>query len=202
MEWTRLHYAKRTREKPEWFTPLIIATILDEYIPAECLGGLGGAKRQRRGSAVRSVRESLRESMRCNSLEGGGDKLATDNVTHVSVACTGIPTDYLLTLASLALVDEHVVSEGANLLSSCRSPYTLSFSLRSGWNLSSSCRSPLTLSFSLVSGWNFGRLIQQRSSVQRGRREGRREATRNSTIGRALHACRLSLFAGHKHTHS
>jgi len=37
-----------------------IATVPNEYIPAEFLGGLGSAKRQRRGSAVESVRESLR----------------------------------------------------------------------------------------------------------------------------------------------
>ena len=60
MEWTRLRWAEWTREKPKWLTPLIIATVPDEYIPAEHLGGLGGAKLQRRGSAVESVRESLR----------------------------------------------------------------------------------------------------------------------------------------------
>jgi len=60
MEWTRAHWAEWTRERPKWFTPLVIATVPDEYIPAEFLGGLGGAKRQRWGSAVESVRESLR----------------------------------------------------------------------------------------------------------------------------------------------
>ena len=60
MEWTRAHWAEWTREKPEWFTLFIIATVPDEYIPAEHLIGLGGAKRQRRGSAVESVRESVR----------------------------------------------------------------------------------------------------------------------------------------------
>jgi len=60
IEWTRQHWAEWTREKPEWFTPFVIATVPDEYIPAEFWGGLGGAKRQRRGSAVESVRESVR----------------------------------------------------------------------------------------------------------------------------------------------
>ena len=55
------------REKLRWFSPFVIATAPDEYIPAEHLGGLGGAKRQRRGSAVGSVRE-----IRRNSLEGEG----------------------------------------------------------------------------------------------------------------------------------
>jgi len=50
MEWTRVHWAEWTREKLEWFTLFIIAKVPDEYIPAEFLGGLGGAKRQRRGS--------------------------------------------------------------------------------------------------------------------------------------------------------
>ena len=50
MEWARVHWAEWTREKLEWFTLFIIAKVPDEYIPAEFLGGLGGAKRQRRGS--------------------------------------------------------------------------------------------------------------------------------------------------------
>ena len=39
MEWTRVHWAEWTREQPKWFTPFVIATVPDDYIPAELLGG-------------------------------------------------------------------------------------------------------------------------------------------------------------------
>ena len=51
-------------EKPAWYTPLITATVPDEYIPPQFLAGLGGANRQRRGSAASSLRESMRFSAR------------------------------------------------------------------------------------------------------------------------------------------
>ena len=50
------------RDAPAWFTPQIVATVLDEYIPKAQLAALG-ANRERRGSAA-SVRESLRFSVR------------------------------------------------------------------------------------------------------------------------------------------
>jgi hypothetical protein len=52
------------RGTPEWFTPPVIARVPDEYIPPRFLGGLGGAQRERRGSAAGSVRESFRLSTR------------------------------------------------------------------------------------------------------------------------------------------
>ena len=52
MEWWRARWAELTREKREWFTSRLIATVPDEYIPVECLGGLGWAKRQRRRSVA------------------------------------------------------------------------------------------------------------------------------------------------------
>jgi hypothetical protein len=60
MEFTLQNWARWEREKPSWFTPLLKATVPDEYIPTEFLAGLGGAKRMRRGSAAGSVRESFR----------------------------------------------------------------------------------------------------------------------------------------------
>jgi len=48
------------------------------YIPAEYLGGLGGAKRQRRGSAVESVLESVQESVRRMSV---GEEESSEDVT-------------------------------------------------------------------------------------------------------------------------
>jgi hypothetical protein len=62
--WTFENWATFVEEKPAWFTPLIIATVPDEYIPPQFLAGLGGANRVRRGSAALSVRESMRLSAR------------------------------------------------------------------------------------------------------------------------------------------
>ena len=46
--------------KPDWFTAAVIASVPDEFIPAEERALLGGGKRKRRASAVGSVRESVR----------------------------------------------------------------------------------------------------------------------------------------------
>jgi hypothetical protein len=62
MEFTHQNWARWDREQPKWFTPNLIATVPDEYIPREHLAGLGGAQRLRRGSAAGSVRESFRMS--------------------------------------------------------------------------------------------------------------------------------------------
>jgi hypothetical protein len=53
--WTMGSWETWDREKPEWFTPMVIASIPDEFIPPRFLSKLGGA-RERRGSAVDSVR--------------------------------------------------------------------------------------------------------------------------------------------------
>ncbi|GMI41994.1 hypothetical protein TeGR_g8255 [Tetraparma gracilis] len=65
--WTLENWATFVEEKPAWFTPLVTATVPDEYIPPQFLAGLGGANRERRGSAALSVRESMR------AREGGED---------------------------------------------------------------------------------------------------------------------------------
>ena len=44
--------------KPEWFTPGVIASIPDEFIPPRFLKKMGGA-RERRGSAAGSFREVI-----------------------------------------------------------------------------------------------------------------------------------------------
>jgi hypothetical protein len=65
--WTLSNWERWDRDKPEWFTSRVVVRVPDEYIPPRFLGGLGGAKRERRGSAAGSVRESFRLSAR----EGG-----------------------------------------------------------------------------------------------------------------------------------
>jgi hypothetical protein len=56
--WTMSKWETWDREKPEWFTPKVIARIPDEFIPPRFLAKLGGA-RERRGSAAGSVREAV-----------------------------------------------------------------------------------------------------------------------------------------------
>ena len=60
--WALENWAGWVRDAPAWFTPRIVATVPDEYIPKAQLAALG-ANRERRGSAA-SVRESLRFSVR------------------------------------------------------------------------------------------------------------------------------------------
>jgi hypothetical protein len=57
--WTMSSWETWDREQPAWFTPFVIASVPDEFIPPRFLTHLGAA-RERRGSAVGSVRESLR----------------------------------------------------------------------------------------------------------------------------------------------
>jgi hypothetical protein len=57
--WTMANWETWDREKPRWFTRSLIASVPDEFIPPRFLAKLGGA-RERRGSAVGSVRESVR----------------------------------------------------------------------------------------------------------------------------------------------
>jgi hypothetical protein len=52
--WTMSKWETWDREKPEWFTPRVIARIPDEFIPPRFLAKLGGA-RERRGSAAGSA---------------------------------------------------------------------------------------------------------------------------------------------------
>jgi hypothetical protein len=61
-EFTHQNWARWERENPSWFTSNLKATVPDEYIPRESLAALGGARRERRGSAAGSVRESFRLS--------------------------------------------------------------------------------------------------------------------------------------------
>jgi hypothetical protein len=56
-EWTLLNWGTWSDTKPAWFTPQIISTVPDEFIPPRYLSGLGGAVRERRGSARMSGRE-------------------------------------------------------------------------------------------------------------------------------------------------
>jgi hypothetical protein len=70
--WTLSNWERWDRDKPEWFSPRVVARVPDEYIPPRFLGGLGGARRERRGSAAGSVRESLRASVRGRGEEGAG----------------------------------------------------------------------------------------------------------------------------------
>jgi hypothetical protein len=69
--WTLENWERWEEEKPEWFTPVIRATAPDEYIPPRFLVELGGFNRERRGSAVLSVRESMR---RLSFSDEGGER--------------------------------------------------------------------------------------------------------------------------------
>jgi hypothetical protein len=63
--WSRLvaeSWDRWERDEPEWLKK-VVPTIPDEYLPAAAAATLGGA-RERRGSAMASVRESLRVSAR------------------------------------------------------------------------------------------------------------------------------------------
>jgi hypothetical protein len=60
--WTMENWARWTEEAPEWFNEEIIGAVHDEYIPPQFLAQLGGANRERRGSANVSVRESMRRA--------------------------------------------------------------------------------------------------------------------------------------------
>ena len=52
-KWTMEKWDGWERDKPEWFTPQVIATIPDDFIPPRALARLGGYKRDRRSSAAR-----------------------------------------------------------------------------------------------------------------------------------------------------
>ena len=49
--WTRESWGRWIAERPEWFTPTVIASIPDVFIPSEQLEALGGRMRDRRLSA-------------------------------------------------------------------------------------------------------------------------------------------------------
>ena len=57
-QWTMENWARWEEEMPEWFTPKVVSTVPDKYIPKARLEVLG-YNRKRRGSASKSVRESL-----------------------------------------------------------------------------------------------------------------------------------------------
>lgn len=57
--WTMANWAHWEETKPDWFTDVVVATVPDSYIPAEFVRRRGGAERTRRGSAARSIRESM-----------------------------------------------------------------------------------------------------------------------------------------------
>lgn len=71
-QWTTANWGTWVAEKPSWFTEYTIATVPDSYIPPEYLEQLGGTKRQRRGSAAPSIRESLRRLSEVEGVEEGG----------------------------------------------------------------------------------------------------------------------------------
>jgi hypothetical protein len=58
-DWTMANWETWEKEKPGWFTPTVVATVPDDFIPPRFLAKLGGA-RERRGSAAGGVRESFR----------------------------------------------------------------------------------------------------------------------------------------------
>jgi hypothetical protein len=60
--WVAESWDRWERDDPEWLKK-VVPTIPDEYLPAAAAATLGGA-RERRGSAMASVRESLRVSAR------------------------------------------------------------------------------------------------------------------------------------------
>ena len=68
-QWTFENWEAWERDKPAWFTPRVVASVPDEYIPKARLEALG-SNRQRRGSAAGSVRESQRI---CSREEEGGE---------------------------------------------------------------------------------------------------------------------------------
>lgn len=57
--WSHASWETWVAEAPEWFTPVFVAGVPDEFIPPEFLNKLGGKQRERRGSAAQSIRESV-----------------------------------------------------------------------------------------------------------------------------------------------
>jgi hypothetical protein len=53
-EWTLANWGAWVDTKPDWFTPKVVSTVPDEFIPPRFLSGLGGQKRERRASAKMS----------------------------------------------------------------------------------------------------------------------------------------------------
>ena len=85
--WTMANWSRWEAEQPEWFTPLLKASIPDDCIPAQAVIALGGAGRLRKGSASLSFKEAggLRGSLRKQSL-GGDAKVADDGSEEVEGA--------------------------------------------------------------------------------------------------------------------
>jgi hypothetical protein len=75
MKWTLANWERWTDEQPEWFKAEVIELVPDEFIPPRFLRGLGGVNRQRRGSAVDSVRRLSVRRMSGQLLEGVGGSL-------------------------------------------------------------------------------------------------------------------------------
>jgi hypothetical protein len=71
--WTISSWETWDREKPEWFTSKVVASVPDEFIPPRFLTKVGGV-RERRGSAARNVRESFRR-------EGGEETTESESST-------------------------------------------------------------------------------------------------------------------------
>ena len=68
-EWTFANWQRWEEEKPAWFTPFRIASIPDDFIPADAIQALGGVERARRGSASLNAAEAEDLGRR---LEAGG----------------------------------------------------------------------------------------------------------------------------------
>jgi hypothetical protein len=64
--WTMDNWSTWDDDKPDWFTDKFVSSVPDEFIPARFLRKLGGERgeRERRGSAVPSIRDSLRDSFK------------------------------------------------------------------------------------------------------------------------------------------
>jgi hypothetical protein len=78
--WTHASWSKWEDEKPAWFTPLMKATIPDEFIPISALVKLGGVRRERKGSASLSVTEGGDLRRRLSHLEGEGRVVVVEDV--------------------------------------------------------------------------------------------------------------------------
>jgi hypothetical protein len=89
--WTMSSWETWDREKPEWFTQKVIASIPDEFIPPRFLAIMGGA-RERRGSAAGSVRESMRRGSSYAVLKAAAAAAVSDDPDDGADGHNGIVT--------------------------------------------------------------------------------------------------------------
>lgn len=71
-DFTHANWARWKEEKPSWFTEEVIQRVPDEFIPVAALAALnaahGGQRRRSSVGPASSVRESVPESVRRNSI--------------------------------------------------------------------------------------------------------------------------------------